>query len=193
MSAELIQQGVALSDSVANASATRWTINSVWDAPRALASFRKRASIPTGRVLFFAHVCALRDQWGLRLFPLDPRYAAMPAIAQNVGRILDQLGIFRRLDRRMGSRHKAPGFADGVDPVKGLGVVGLAQEHQVVVVAEDIPDLVDPAANELNLTLEVLPLVSTRRDSGAGLGCGAARADLNHANELHRFADLQQW
>jgi len=60
---------------------------------------------------------------------------------------------YRRLDRRVGLRRIPLCLTNGVDPVEGLGIVSLAQEHQVVVVAEDIPNLIDPAAHQLNLVL----------------------------------------
>ena len=58
----------------------------------------------------------------------------------------------------MGLGGVALAFADGVNAVQGLRIVGLAHEEQVVVVAKDIPDLVDSSADQLNLILEVLPL-----------------------------------
>ena len=41
----------------------------------------------------------LRPSARLRLVPLRGLVPAIPAVAQNVGRIVDQPGIFRRLDR----------------------------------------------------------------------------------------------
>src|SRR3989442_1280073 len=116
---------------------------------------------------------------------LGPRRRARPAVGQNVGGILHELGIFRCLDRGMGLGRVAFRFANGVDPVQRLRIVGLAHEHQVVVVTEDIPDLVDAATHQLNLMLQVLPLGSARRDPRAGLRGRASRSNLDQGYELH--------
>src|SRR5438067_8054699 len=85
----------------------------------------------------------------------------------------------------MGLGHQTLCLADGVDPVQRFRIVGLAHEHQVVVVAEDIPNLVDAAPDHLNLMLQMLPLGRPRRNPRAGLcGC-ASRSKLDQGYELH--------
>ena len=128
---------------------------------------------------------------GLGLVALAAGRSAIPAVAQNIGRILDQLRILRRLDRRVSLGRIALRLANRVDPVQRLRVFRLAHEHQIVVITEDIPDLVDPATNQLNLVLEVLPLGRSRRDSRAALCGGASRPNLNQGYELHHRDHLQ--
>src|SRR2546430_541374 len=82
--------------------------------------------------------------------------------------VLNQPGVFLCPDCRVGFGRVTLAFADGVDAVQCLRVVGLAHEEQVVIIAEDIPDLIDAPAHQLNLVLEVLPL--------RGM-CRRARAD----------------
>src|SRR5438067_11830360 len=76
-------------------------------------------------------------------------------------------------------------LADGIDPVQRLRIVGLAHEHQVVVVPEDIPDLVDPPPDQLNLMLQVPPLGRPRRDPRATLRGRASRSKLDPRYDLH--------
>src|SRR5438094_10456643 len=76
-------------------------------------------------------------------------------------------------------------LANGIDPVQRLRIVGLAHEHQVVVVPEDIPDLVDPPPDQLNLMLQVPPLGRPRRDTRASLGGRASRSKQAQGYELH--------
>src|SRR6266851_5444285 len=176
-------------DSLANPSETKSTIKPLWDARRSLASLRRRASRATGRVMLFRTWRPIARRLGL--VALSALVAAIPPVAQNVGRVLDQLGVFGCLDRRMGLRWVALRLADGVDPMERLRVLRLAQEHQVVVVAEDVPDLVDPATNQLDLMLEVLPLRSARRDPRAGFSRFASGPNLNQGYELHHRDHLQ--
>ena len=72
-----------------------------------------------------------------------------------------------------------------------LGIVGLAYEHQVVVITEDIPDLVDAATDQLNLMLQMLPLGGPRRDSRADLRGRACRSKLDQGYELHHAHRLR--
>src|SRR2546429_5025 len=107
-----------------------------------------------------------------------------PAGPQHAGRVPDKLAISRRLDRRMGLGRVTLPLADGIDPVQRLRIVGLVHEHQVVVVPEDIPDLVDPPPDQLNLMLQVPPLGRPRRDSRASLRGRASRPKLDQGYEL---------
>ena len=124
--------------------------------------------------------------------PLHVRSAGPAPVVQNFGGVLNQPGVFLSLDCRVGLGRVALAFADGVDPVQRLGVLGLAHEEQVVIVAEDIPDLVDPSADQLDLILEVLPLRGMCRPARADLAAGS-RSDLHEGHELHHPAHLQAW
>jgi hypothetical protein len=67
-------------------------------------------------------------------------------------------------------------------------VFGLIDEHQIVVIAENVPNLRNPAAHQVNLVLEMLPLGRVRRHPRARWPFTSFGSSLDQGDELHRHA-----
>src|SRR5260370_25557648 len=109
------------------------------------------------------------------------------ASVDDVGDLVDEPGVLLRVDGRVCLGHKPFAFAQGIDSLQGLPILGFADDQQVVVIPQYVQHHLDLPADQVHLLAQLRPLHF--EDSRLAFG----REDANGAgpkpDERHELHD----